>query len=123
MTNMELGRIQARIMQILWEKKRATARELTAALYEYEPIDHRNVQLILRRLEKKGLISFSVDNRTHNYYPLISNNNVKLNAIKDFIDHMFQGSVSNMISALINHKQITVKEIKKLVEMLDKEEK
>ena len=86
MTIKEYGRIQIRIMQILWEKKHATAREITAALNEYEPIDHRNVQTILRRLEKKGSIGFSMDNRTHIYYPLISNNIVKLKAIKEFVD-------------------------------------
>ena len=123
MTNKEFGRIQIRIMQVLWEKKHATAREITAALNEYEPIDHRNVQTILRRLEKKGSIGYTIDNRTHIYYPLVDNNKVKLKAIREFVNQMFQGSACNLVSALINHKHISVEELKKIFMMFDNEEK
>ncbi|MCE5251254.1 BlaI/MecI/CopY family transcriptional regulator [bacterium] len=123
MTNVELGRIQVRIMQVLWEKKRATAREITTVLNEFEPIDHRNVQTILRRLEKKGSIGFTVEDRTHIYYPLIDNNRVKMKAISDFINQMFQGSVSNLVSALISHEHISVEELKKIFRMFEKKDK
>ena len=50
------GRVQMRIMQVLWKKKRASAREITDALNEFEPIAHSTVQTLLRTLENKNAI-------------------------------------------------------------------
>ena len=38
MTEFQMGKIQLRIMKFLWEKKKATAREITDGLNKIEPI-------------------------------------------------------------------------------------
>ena len=57
MTPTQLGRMQLLIMQTLWKAGRATAREITDALNESEPVAHSTVQTLLRTLEDKGAIS------------------------------------------------------------------
>ena len=44
MTATQLGRVQLLIMQVLWDKGRASAREITDALNEREPIAHSTVR-------------------------------------------------------------------------------
>ena len=56
MSATQLGRVQLLIMQVLWEKRRATAREITQALSESEPVAHSTVQTLLRGLEDKGSV-------------------------------------------------------------------
>ena len=43
MTATLLGRVELLIMQLLWEKECATAREITDAINEIEPIAHSTV--------------------------------------------------------------------------------
>ena len=51
MSEIQLGRMQFRIMQVLWDRGRANAREITDALNESEPVAHSTVQTLLRQLE------------------------------------------------------------------------
>ncbi len=123
MTELEFGRIQIRIMHFLWEQKRATAREITKALNEYELIDHRNVQTILRRLENKGAIGYELDERTHIYYPLVKNEKVRCHEVHTFLDRLYQGSVSSLVSAMVNHKYVTIEELKKIFSLFEEKDR
>ena len=76
MTDYSFGRVQLKIMHVLWKKKRANAREITDALNEVEPIAHSTVQTLLRTLEKKGAIDHELDDRTFIFYPLVKNEKV-----------------------------------------------
>ena len=60
----QLGRMQFRIMQVLWDRGRASARDITDALNEVEPVAHSTVQTLLRQLETKGAVGHEADNRT-----------------------------------------------------------
>ena len=122
MTDVQLGRIQLMIMQILWEKKRATAREISKAINAVEPVAHNNVQLLIRSLEKKGAIGYDIQNRTHIYYPLIMEKKVINNGIRELIDTVFGGSVANLVSSLVRNKSVSRKELEKIFEMLDGDE-
>ena len=57
----QLGRMQFRIMQVLWDCKRASAREITEALNETEPVAHSTVQTLLRQLEAKGAVGHEAE--------------------------------------------------------------
>ena len=74
------GRVQLRIMHVLWEKGRANAREITDALNEEEPIAHSTVQTLLRKLEVKGAISHEEEDRTFIFFPQVKEKNVTSNA-------------------------------------------
>ena len=122
MTDVQLGRIQLMIMQILWEKKRATAREISDSLNEVEPVAHNNVQLLIRSLEKKGAIGRDIQNRTHIYYPLVMDKKIINNGIQELVDTVFGGSVANLVSSLVKNNSVSEKELEKIFELLDGEE-
>ena len=68
------GRVQLRIMQVLWRDGKANAREITDALNKETPIAHSTVQTLLRKLEIKRAISHALDERTFVYCPLVPAN-------------------------------------------------
>ena len=122
MSERDFGRVQIRIMHYLWENKKASAKEITQSLNEYEPIDHKNVQTILRRLEKKKAVAHDTDGRTFYYYPLVKKENVKLKEVRNFVDKIFHGSVENLVSSLIDNEDISLDELKSIIEIIDNEE-
>lgn len=123
MKKFKFGRVQMRIMQVLWKKKRATAREITDALNDIEPIAHSTVQTLIRTLEQKDAIAHDVENRTFIFYPTVKNEKVINHAMRDFIDHIFAGSAGSMVSYLVKNRYITNEELKKISKLVNDEEK
>ena len=69
MTATQLGRVQLLIMQVLWDRGRATAREITDQINQSEPIAHSTVQTLLRGLEEKGAADHETEGRTFTFLP------------------------------------------------------
>ena len=118
MSNLSFGRVQLRIMQVLWKKGRANALEITAALNKIAPIAHSTVQTLLRKLEQKGAIDHDIDYRTFIFYPLVKEDEVTRYGLKDFVDRMFAGSPSGLVSYLIKNEDISQEELKKISELI-----
>jgi len=119
MSNLRFGKVQLRIMQVLWEKSRANAREITEALNKIAPIAHSTVQTLLRKLEQKGAVDHSIDNRTFIFYPLVKAEKVKQSALSDLIERVFAGSPAGMVSYLINSEYLPPEELEEIRNLIE----
>ena len=119
---LQFGKIQLRIMKILWKKKRATARELTKELNKQAPIAHSTLQTLLRTLEDKEAVGHDVKGRTFYFYPLVGGDQVIMNATESFIENIFDGSPGTMVSYLVKKQFLTHKEIEKITTLIQSEE-
>lgn len=122
MTDEKLTRLQMRIMQSLWDRTRAVARDITDDLNRFEPIAHSTVQTLLRRLERRGVIGHDVEGPTFVYYPIARNENVVRQAIDDFLGRIFAGSPRGMVSYLLKNRLVTPEELRELSELADDKE-
>src|SRR5579863_6630691 len=95
-----LGRVQFRIMQVLWQRGKANAREITEALNQISPIAHSTVQTLLRKMEDKGVVAHDSSDRIFVFRPLVDSKNVTRSATEDFIDRVFGGSAAGLVAHL-----------------------
>ena len=119
MASIRLGRVQHQIMNVLWKRKRATAREITEALAGRGAPVHSTVQTLLRKLEAKGAVGHEVNDRTFIFFPLVTEADAARFALRDVIGRVFNGSPSGMVAYLVKHEKLTRKEldeIKKVIE-------
>ncbi|MHC4441531.1 MAG: BlaI/MecI/CopY family transcriptional regulator [Planctomycetota bacterium] len=116
------GRVQLRIMHVLWSKGRANAREITEALNKEEPIAHSTVQTLLRKLEAKGAVSHKEEDRTFIFFPRVNEKNVARSATREFVDRMFDGSVAGLVSHLLKNERISKSEMIKIKKLIKEEE-
>lgn len=123
MSKFRFGRVQLRIMQVLWEKGEANAREITDALNKIQPIAHSTVQTLLRKIEAKGAADHRIDNRTFIFYPLVDVENVTRYSIHDFVDRLFAGSPGGLVSYLLKNEQIPPEELDEIRKLIDKKGK
>ena len=121
MSELEFGQEQMKVMRVLWEKKRATAQEITDAINETEPIKHISVQMLLRKLVQKGAIDYDVENRTYIYYPLVNKKNTINNAMGNFVNHIFAGSKDDLVSYIIKNEYISEKKLKEIRTLLEED--
>lgn len=123
MDEMQLGRMQFRIMQVLWDRGRANAREITEALNATEPVAHSTVQTLLRQLENKGAVSHEAEERTFVFLPLLKEDKVKRTAAHDLLDRVFGGNVGSLVAHLLKQERLTQAELDELHRLIDQNRK
>ena len=122
MPTLRLGKVQLQIMQILWERGQATAREITDALNEKEAIAHSTVQTLLRKLEAKGAVEHEVADRSFVFRPLYGRTEVTETAARDLLTRVFGGSVYGMVAHLLRHEDVSREELARLRDLIADEE-
>lgn len=123
MESMHLGRVQLQIMQVLWDKQQATAREITDTINALEPIAHSTVQTMLRVLEEKHAVSHKAEGRTFVFCPMVPESDFKQSATKNLVERVFGGSVSSLVAHLLDSKGVTKQEIDEIRKMINRQNK
>jgi BlaI family penicillinase repressor len=123
MSETQLGRMQFRIMQVLWDRGRANAREITDALNEgdSEPVAHSTVQTLLRQLEAKGAVGHEAEGRTFVFLPRLNEDKVKKTAARDLLERVFGGSVGSLVAHLLKDERVSRDELDELRRLIDRE--
>ena len=116
-----LGQVQLRIMEVIWRRGRATARQITDELSRTKPIAHSTVQTLLRQLEAKGAITHEVEERTFVFRPLCQPADITTSALRDLLARAFHGSGYGMVAHLFEHETIPPEERQRLRELIEKE--
>ena len=116
---LRLGRVQLRIMQVLWGRGEATARDVTDALNRDEPIAHSTVQTLLRKMEEKGAVAHRADDRTFIYRPLVDAPSVTRGATRDLIERVFGGSAAGLVAYLLKEERIPREELREIRKLID----
>jgi len=115
----KLGRVQTRIMEVLWEAGHATAREITDALNRTGTIAHSTVQTLLRKLEAKGAVAHDVDDRTFVFRPLVQPGPVRQTATREFVDRLFGGSTGGLVAYLLRQERISPEEMREIRALIE----
>jgi len=121
MNSKQLGRVQLQIMQVLWDRGRANAREITDALNKSNEIAHSTVQTLLRQLEAKQAVAHEVEERTFVFYPLIKENKITRQATRELINKIFDGSAAGLVAYLIENEKIPKSELERLRKLINDE--
>jgi len=117
-----MGRVQLEIMRILWQRGRATAREITEEMSRTQRTAHSTVQTLLRQLQAKGAVTYEVEDRTFVYRPLFEQADVTETATRDLLARLFNGSVYGLMAHLLKHEEISREDLTRLRELIDREE-
>ena len=115
----KLGKVQLQIMQILWERGEATAREITDALNQTDAVAHSTTQTLLRKMEAKGAVTHTVQDRVFVFRPLSEKADISETAARDLLTRVFGGSVYGLVSHLLKHEAVSGDELQRLRELID----
>src|SRR5690349_4382661 len=94
-----LSRRERQIMDLLYERGRATAAEIMKAL-PGEPTDS-TVRTQLRVLESKGHVRHEESGQKYVYLPVVPRRVVSKSALKHVMNTFFDGSAEKVVAALL----------------------
>ena len=110
------------ILKILWEMKKAFAKEVREKLPDPKP--HINtVATTMKRLFEKGYLKYEEFGGTYRYSATISKKNYTTKFVTPAISGLFGNSVKNVVAFFAEEEDISLKELKEIVRMIEKKEK
>jgi len=109
------------IMQVLWDLQKAFVKEVVEEMPDPKP-HYNTVSTIIRNMEDKGLVKHRAFGKTHQYYPVISKEEYRKNYMQKTIQNYFENSYKNVVSFFAREEKISVKELKEIISIIEKDQ-
>jgi predicted transcriptional regulator len=109
------------VLQVLWQQGPSTVRFVHDTLNEKkEAVQYTSTLKLMQVMTEKGMLTRDETNMKHIYSPALEEATTKGSMLSRFVDSMYNGSVSNLVVALLDNDKTSKKELKVLKEMLKK---
>lgn len=129
----ELTKAEEEIMRVLWQLKRGFVKDVLAELPGSDRTDqdsgadaspakpaYNTVSTIIRILEKKGLVGYTAYGKTHEYYPLITEEEYRRFQTEQLMSNYFDNSLKKLVSFFVSEKNISLSEADEIIHLLNK---
>ncbi len=118
-----LSRRERQIMDVLYQRGRASAAEIHQALPD--PPSYSAVRAKLRVLEDKGHVKHQEEGLHYVYLPTLAPDRARRSALRHVVDTFFNGSVEQVVAALVDRSALSVsgEELKRMSALIDKARK
>jgi BlaI family transcriptional regulator, penicillinase repressor len=112
----ERGKRERSILRVVWRVGKVTAEQVREELGR--PLKDSTIRTVLRRLEEKGYLAHSVENRTFLYRPAESRQRVAGRAAKRIVDWFCEGSVEALLVGMVDSKVLGRAELQRLADRI-----
>ena len=116
--NISLTNTEWNLMECLWDASPRTGREATEYMQRHVGWTRSTTLTMLHRMTEKGLVRCEDKDGMKVYYPLIMREDAVIKETDDFINRVYKGSVSMMMSAITKKQSLTKEEIDELYTIL-----
>lgn len=107
-------------MECLWNRAPQTGREITETLERSVGWSRSTCLTLLRRLEEKQAVAAKAEEGVKQFRPLIRREEAAVQETEDFLERVYRGSLSLMVSTLTKKQALSQKEIEELQEVLNR---
>ena len=106
-------------MRVLWERQKATAREVWTELRECgSKWTYATVNTLLQRLEAKNLASSDKSQMTYVYAPKITRQQVVKRRVEHLVDKLYDGRGGMLVMHLLKSQRLSSDEVSEIQRML-----
>ena len=109
-----LTEAELRLMDILWEKGRATVGDVVEALPGRAPLAYNTVLTTMRILEQKGYVRHNESGRAFVYAPIVDREQAQRSAVKQLVTRFFDNSPGLLALNVLENEKLDASEIDRL---------
>ena len=115
-----LSRRERQIMDVLYQRGRASASEVHQALPDRP--SYSAVRAKLRVLEEKGHVRHEEESLRYVYLPTVAPDRARRSALRHMVDTFFNGSVEQVVAALVDRSALDVssEELDRMSDLIEK---
>jgi BlaI family penicillinase repressor len=117
-----LGDLQLRIMRVLWDCGPASVAEVQNHL-EGDRLAYTTVATMLRKMEDRALVRHREDGRRFIYEAAVSADDVTRSMAADLVDRLFEGSLADAVSHLLETREVGRQELARLERLIQRRKK
>lgn len=107
------------ILNLLWLHQEASVQTINDELNKVRPIGYTTTLKTMQLMAQKGWLGRRLDGKSHIYYPLLQEQEIKGNLLNRFIESTFMGSRSQLLMQLLGQKNPSANEINEIKEFLN----
>jgi predicted transcriptional regulator len=120
--SLHLTDAELRLMDVLWEKGKATVSEVVDGLPQDVPLAYSTVLTTLRILETKGYIRHTKEGRAFVYQPVVDREEAREGAVKHLLRRFFENSPELLMLNLLESTKIDAGELKRLRKRIEEDQ-
>jgi predicted transcriptional regulator len=111
------------ILSILWEKERATVREVFEIINERKPASYTTVLKLMQIMFEKGLVKRDESSRAHIYSAKQPAEQTQKNLVSDLLEKAFRGSALKLVQHVLETKPASAEELAEIRKLITEAEK
>lgn len=111
--------LELKVMNLLWDLEKAFVKDLVDSWKEIPVPAYNTVSTVVRILQEKGYVKHEAFGRSHQYSPAIDRQEYQKRFMKNVLKNVFSGSVTNMVSTLVDNEEISSDEMDEIRKMID----
>jgi predicted transcriptional regulator len=110
------------ILDVLWEKGRATVREIHQEINKRRPTAYTTVLKFMQIMLEKGTVLRDSQGKAHIYRPAQSRRQTQKRLVSDLLDKAFRGSALKLVQHVLETKPATAEELAEIRRMINEAE-
>ncbi|HFB64635.1 MAG TPA: BlaI/MecI/CopY family transcriptional regulator [Aeromonadales bacterium] len=120
---MKISDSEKKVMDVLWQSPSITAKAIIRQLDPNLGWQDRTVKTLINRLLKKNAIGFKKKGREYLYFSKIDKEDYIKSASDNFLQRVFNGSVSSLVSTFAKKEKLSKADIESLKTLIKEIEK
>ena len=117
--NLKPTESELEILKILWNKEKATVREVHEELCLTKDSGYTTTLKLLQIMFEKGLVKRDDSNKTHIYEPAISKQRTQKQFLDKMINTLFAGSSAQLVLHALGNQKASKDELDEIQKYLD----
>src|SRR5437870_8490820 len=105
------------IMKIVWERDKATVRDVYEALLERRKVAYTTVMTMMKILEQKNYLKKNQADRAFVYRPAQPKRQVIGAMVRDFVNRVFNGSAEPLLVHLVDEHDLSPEELEEIARL------
>ncbi|MBX2845501.1 MAG: BlaI/MecI/CopY family transcriptional regulator [Saprospiraceae bacterium] len=115
----KLTQREEEIMRALWQLNKGFVKEIIELLPAPKP-HYNTTSTLVRILEEKGFVDHNTFGKSHQYFPLISEEEYKAKFMKGFVNKYFKNSYKEMVTFFAKEENLSKKDLEEILKMIEK---
>ena len=116
----QISEAEFEVMKIVWKESPISTNEITDRLVRTTSWSPKTIQTLIKRLVTKGALTYEKHSRMFVYTPLVSEDEYIGQESSSFLKRFYNGNISAMLSAYLEHDRLSETELSALRSLLDK---
>jgi predicted transcriptional regulator len=117
---MKLSKSEEKLMELIWNHKKVFLKDILESYSEPKPAS-TTIATMLKRMQDKGFIGYTVFGNSRQYYPLVNKNDYFTKHVKSIIKNYFGNSALQFASFFTTSSNLTASELESLKQIVEQE--